>query len=183
MSEATKDRVPPQSLDAERCVLGSMLRDNTVIDLIHPIVKAESFYFDAHQKIFNAISHLWGKGQPVDLVLLAEHLNAEKHLEDVGRAAYLAHKPCSRLGPTLVETSVPPAFPRATRRGRRQLDGLVRLAWEAPAGERLLPPAWTLEERARHRSNSGVSAVGGSLSRRTEACISCASRLADLCAR
>src|SRR5579875_3205363 len=85
------DRLPPQNLDAERSVLGSMLRDNDVIDVVAQILSAESFYLDAHRKIFQAISDLRNKsGQPVDLVLLHEELSKRGQLEDVGRAAYLA---------------------------------------------------------------------------------------------
>ncbi len=85
------DRLPPQNLDAERSVLGSMLRDNDAIDVVAQIVSAESFYLDAHRKIFQSISDLRNKGgQPVDLVLLHEELSKRGQLEDVGRAAYLA---------------------------------------------------------------------------------------------
>jgi replicative DNA helicase len=85
------DRLPPQNLDAERSVLGSMLRDNDCIDVVAQIITAESFYLDAHRKIFQAISDLRDKGgQPVDLVILAEELIKRNQLEDVGRAHYLA---------------------------------------------------------------------------------------------
>ena len=90
MSEPGLDRVPPQSREAERCVLGSMLRDNLVIPDIINIVQADNFYFDAHQKIFQAIRTIYDSGKPVDLVILAEYLNSQKQLEDVGRGAYLA---------------------------------------------------------------------------------------------
>lgn len=87
----TADRLPPQNLDAERCVLGSMLRDNEVIDEVAMALTADSFYLDAHQKIFRAILGLRNKsGQAVDLVLLHEDLSNRGQLEDVGRAAYLA---------------------------------------------------------------------------------------------
>ena len=85
------ERLPPQNLDAERSVLGSMLRDNDVIDIVTQIIRADSFYLDAHRKIFQAISDLRSKGgQPVDLVILNEELNKRGQSEDVGRAAYLA---------------------------------------------------------------------------------------------
>ena len=84
------DRLPPQSRDAERSVLGSMLRDNEVIPDVIQLVRTENFYFDAHQKIFQAVTHLYDTAQPVDLVILAEYLNGQKQLEDVGRHAYLA---------------------------------------------------------------------------------------------
>jgi replicative DNA helicase len=85
------DRLPPQSRDAERSVLGAMLRDNLVInDVLQILVRAEDFYFDAHQKLFSAIKDTYNAGQPVDLVILTEALKGRKHLEDVGNVEYLA---------------------------------------------------------------------------------------------
>jgi replicative DNA helicase len=79
------ERLPPQSREAERSVLGSMLRDNAMISVVVQIVRAENFYSDAHQKIFQAIVALHDKGgAPVDLVLLAEELKQRGQLEDVG---------------------------------------------------------------------------------------------------
>lgn len=90
MSDPGIERVPPQSREAERCVLGSMLRDNSVIPDIINLVRTENFYYAAHQKIFDAMTRIYDRGQPVDLVILAEYLRDEKVLEDVGSYAYLA---------------------------------------------------------------------------------------------
>src|SRR5690348_14607967 len=85
------ERLPPQNRDAERCVLGSMLRDNSVIgDVVQILSRGDTFYADAHQKIFQGIIALYDKGQPVDLVLLADWLNEQKFLEDAGSYPYLA---------------------------------------------------------------------------------------------
>jgi replicative DNA helicase len=85
------ERLPPQNLDAERSVLGSMLRDNDAISAVVQIVTAQSFYADGHRKIFQAIADLYDKGgQPVDLVILHEELNKRGQIEDVGRGVYLA---------------------------------------------------------------------------------------------
>src|SRR5262249_54262556 len=83
------DRLPPQSRDAERSVLGSMLRDNGVIGDVLQILREENFYLDAHQKIFKGIVTLYDRGHPVDLVMLAELLREQKHIEDVGGYSYL----------------------------------------------------------------------------------------------
>ncbi len=85
-----QDRLPPQSIEAERSVLGSMLRDNSVINDVVQYVNTESFYYDAHQKIFDSIKQIYNDGHPVDLLILAERLRQVKHLEDVGREEYLA---------------------------------------------------------------------------------------------
>jgi replicative DNA helicase len=88
------DRLPPQAIEAERAVLGSMIRaggkqENVIGDVIR-IVRPESFYSDAHQKIYQAIIDLYDKGTPVDLVILAETLQQRGQFEDIGRASYLA---------------------------------------------------------------------------------------------
>jgi replicative DNA helicase len=86
------ERLPPQSREAERSVLGSMLRDNSVISLVVQLLRkeGEDFYADAHQKIFQAVVSLHDKsGQPVDIVLLAEELKQRGHIEDIGGYSYL----------------------------------------------------------------------------------------------
>lgn len=84
------DRLPPQSPEAERSVVGSMLRDNGVIGDVIQIVRPENFYTDAHQKIYQAITALYDKGHPVDLVVLVDKLKELKQIEDIGGYAYLA---------------------------------------------------------------------------------------------
>lgn len=84
------DRLPPQNAEAERCVLGSMLRENGVIGDVLQFLRAENFYSDAHQKIFKGIQIIFDKGSPVDAVLLADYLNEQKQIEDIGGHVYLA---------------------------------------------------------------------------------------------
>lgn len=90
MSDAMLDRLPPQSREAEMGVIGSVLRDNQVINDLLNIIRPENFYFDAHQKIFQAIIDLYNDGKPVDLPILFETLKSRKQVEDVGGAAYMA---------------------------------------------------------------------------------------------
>ena len=65
------ERLPPQSREAERCVLGSMLRDNGAIGDVLQILRTDNFYLDAHQKLFQAITDLYNEHKPADLVILA----------------------------------------------------------------------------------------------------------------
>src|SRR5437867_6492207 len=83
------DRLPPQNRDAERSVLGSILRDNTVLDDVVQIVQTPNFYTDAHQKIYAACVEMQNRGDAIDLVTLTEYLKGQQHLEDVGSYAYL----------------------------------------------------------------------------------------------
>ncbi len=84
------DRLPPHSKEAERSVLGSMLRDNGVIgDVLLIIQNVETFYSDAHQKIFAAVKDLYDKATPVDLITLFELLRERQQVEDIGGYPYL----------------------------------------------------------------------------------------------
>src|SRR4051812_33149626 len=83
-----QDRLPPQNQEAERCVLGSMLKHNPAIDEVLQLLRKEDFYADAHQKIFETIVALNDRGgQPVDVVILAESLHQRGWLDDVGGVA------------------------------------------------------------------------------------------------
>lgn len=84
-------RLPPQNLDAERGVLGSILLLNEAIDDVGEVLKPEHFYSDGHQKIYAAIRDLYENNvKGIDGVTLAEELVRRGELEDVGGAAYLA---------------------------------------------------------------------------------------------
>jgi len=90
MDMPNQDRLPPQSREAERGVIGSVLRDNQVLSDLLQIIRPDNFYFDAHQKLFAVILELYNNGKPVDLVILHEALKSRKQLEDIGGATYLA---------------------------------------------------------------------------------------------
>jgi len=84
------ERIPPQNVDAEIAVLGSMLLEEEAISKIVDMLKEEHFYKEAHKKIFSHILKLYNVGKPVDLVTLQETLLSEKSLEEIGGASYLA---------------------------------------------------------------------------------------------
>ena len=83
-------KVPPQSIEMEEAVLGALMleRDalSAVIDMLHP----ESFYREAHQRIFAAIRTLFDQSEPIDLLTVQTELRRTGELETVGGAIYLA---------------------------------------------------------------------------------------------
>jgi replicative DNA helicase len=87
-------RTPPHSSEAERCVLGSMLRDSRVISDVELILRpehvGENFYSDAHQRIFRVISSLAQGAKAVDLVILGNALHESGQIQDIGGYDYLA---------------------------------------------------------------------------------------------
>ena len=71
------DLVPPQSLDAERAVLGACLMDNRVIDLVRAIIGPDDFYHSKHRRVFEVICQLADKSEPVDMLTVADALKAQ----------------------------------------------------------------------------------------------------------
>ncbi|MEO2030767.1 MAG: replicative DNA helicase [Planctomycetaceae bacterium] len=83
-------RLPPQNLDAEKGVLGSVLLINEAIDEVGESLRADHFYHDAHHKIYAAIHDLYENNvRGIDSVTLAEELERRGQLEEVGGAAYV----------------------------------------------------------------------------------------------
>jgi len=83
-------KLPPQNLDAERGVLGSILLMNEAIDDVAEFLTSKHFYNDAHTRIYAAILHLYDNGiRGIDVVTLGEELIRRSELEEVGGAPYL----------------------------------------------------------------------------------------------
>jgi replicative DNA helicase len=79
------DRLPPQNLDAERCVLGAMLLDNRAIDEVAAILRrADDFYRDAHQVLYRAMCDMYNAGRAVDAVTLADELTLRGEYKKIG---------------------------------------------------------------------------------------------------
>jgi replicative DNA helicase len=89
-SGALGDRLPPQNLEAERSVLGSMLLDNDVLHEIVPILAVADFYRETHQTIYQAIRDLYDQGKGIDAVTLADELTRRDQFDKVGGDETLA---------------------------------------------------------------------------------------------
>jgi replicative DNA helicase len=85
------DKVPPQDLDAERSVLGSILFASDAFDDVVQLIRAECFYADAHRRIFSAIHEMYERGvRAIDVITLAHELSRRGELEVVGGPVYLS---------------------------------------------------------------------------------------------
>ena len=78
------DRLPPQNLEAERSVLGSILLDNEVLHDVVTFLRVQDFYRDAHQVIYAAIRDMYDRNKGIDVVTLSAELVIRGQLEDVG---------------------------------------------------------------------------------------------------
>ena len=85
----SQDRLPPQALEVEKTLLGSLLIDKEAINKIVDSLRPEDFYQRSHQIIYQAVMALFDKREPLDLLSLANKLEEMGHLDDVGGMAYL----------------------------------------------------------------------------------------------
>ncbi|MES2014206.1 MAG: replicative DNA helicase [Patescibacteria group bacterium] len=83
-------RIPPQSIDAERALLGSVMLKPDAIHEVTDFVSADSFYVEKHRLIYRAFTDLATGGNPIDLLSTANRLKEMNDLERAGGNSYLA---------------------------------------------------------------------------------------------
>ncbi len=90
VTDVSSGKLIPQNIEAEQFVLGAILLENDAILKALEVVTIDSFYREAHRKVFAAILELFEKNEPIDLLTLAERLRKNNHLDEIGGASYLA---------------------------------------------------------------------------------------------
>ena len=83
------DKMPPQNLEAEMAVLGSMLMEEHAIGDAIELLDASYFYNDANHRIFDCILKLYSDNKAVDILTLIEELKRTEDLERIGGASYV----------------------------------------------------------------------------------------------
>lgn len=84
-------RIPPQNLEAEQSVLGSVMLSKNALIKISDKVSSEDFYETQNKEIYQAMLELFEKRRPIDVVTLTDHLESKKKLKEVGGASYLTN--------------------------------------------------------------------------------------------
>ena len=82
-------KLPPQAIDLEEAVLGALMLEKDALSVVIDILKPDSFYKDNHQKIFEAITRLFQKSSPIDILTVSAELRNMGVLEIIGGAYYL----------------------------------------------------------------------------------------------
>jgi replicative DNA helicase len=82
-------RLPPQNIEAEQSVLGSLLIDPDALIKVSSFLRPEDFYRETHGLIYKAIVDLHERRQPADFVTLCDELERRGQMEHVGGAGYL----------------------------------------------------------------------------------------------
>ncbi len=87
--EMSGGKMPPQALELEEAVLGAMLLEKDAFVNVSEILKSDCFYKEAHQYIYDAITNLFSREQPVDILTVTEELRRMSKLDEVGGAFYV----------------------------------------------------------------------------------------------
>ena len=83
-------KLPPHSLEAEQCVLGSVLIDNDALLQVSEFLRPEHFYDLNNAKVFEAMLKLYELRSPIDIVTVAEKLKEMKVIKRIGGKAFLS---------------------------------------------------------------------------------------------
>jgi replicative DNA helicase len=90
--QAVRERVPPHNEGAEQSVLGAMmLSGEAIAAVLDAGLKSEDFYRSAHRAVFDGLTMLYARGEPVDAVTSVEELRRRGTLDSAGGALYIQH--------------------------------------------------------------------------------------------
>lgn len=120
------NKVMPQDINAEQCVLGSMFFSKKALQKCIESLNKDLFYLDSHSKIFETIKELAEKGKPIDITIVTSELNNKNQLSLVGGIEYLSE----------IITIVPSAA---------NVDEYIRIVEEKAIRRRLIETAFLIE--------------------------------------
>lgn len=87
--EGIYNRKPPQAIEFEEAVLGAIMLEKNALPIVMEILRPQSFYVEAHKKIYEAILELFSQAKPVDVLTVTDALQTKGKLNKVGGAYYL----------------------------------------------------------------------------------------------
>jgi len=141
-----QERVPPQSLEAELSVLGSMMIEHEAMLTALEFLRQEDFYKDSHRKVFSSMATLADRGEPVDVVTLGEELRRRGELEQVGGGAFLTQ--LTNVVPTAANIEYYARIVKEKSVLRRLISASTKIASRAFTGEESVEAILDEAERA-----------------------------------
>lgn len=82
-------KTEPHNLDAEQSVLGAAFMSKSALQKVCEDLSSESFYLDAHSKIYDVIKELYNTNVAVDITTVTDRLKSKKLLKQIGDVDYL----------------------------------------------------------------------------------------------
>ncbi|MFR3920056.1 MAG: replicative DNA helicase [Clostridia bacterium] len=86
-------KIPPQDIEAEQAVLGSMLTDQDAVIAAIEVLKEDDFYREDNKIIYTALLNIYNRAEPIDIITLKSELSSMGKLEAVGGLEYIAQLP------------------------------------------------------------------------------------------
>ena len=86
-------KVPPNDIEAEQAVLGSMLTDKDAVIAAMEVLKKDDFYREDNKAIFESMVNLYNRPEPIDIITVKDELQSIGKFEIVGGLEYLADLP------------------------------------------------------------------------------------------
>lgn len=86
-------KVPPNDIEAEQAIIGSMLTDRDAVISAIEVLKPEDFYREDNKTIYEAILNLYTRSEPIDVITVRAELESMGKLDNVGGLEYLAELP------------------------------------------------------------------------------------------
>ena len=86
-------KVPPNDIEAEQAVIGSMLTDKEAVFSAIETLREEDFYREDNKTIFSAILNLYNRSEPIDIITLKSELSSMGKLDAVGGLEYIVELP------------------------------------------------------------------------------------------
>jgi replicative DNA helicase len=164
-------RTPPQSIEAEKAVLGAMLITKEAVQEVQEILQPEDFYRQANQLIYETMLELNADSDPVDLVSLTERLDKKKLTEKVGGVTYIVS--LSNVVQTAANVKYYAKLVREKSELRHLIDAATKIATEAYEASEDVEDIMDDAEKsilaiASRQSNEGFESIGSLLVKTVE---------------
>lgn len=161
---AVEPRLEPHSISGEQAVLGSCLIDRDAITRLAPYLDAGDFYRAGHADIWRAMTGLFHRRIPIDILTIVEELRRADRLDITGGEVYLAE--LIEATPTAVHAEYYAGIVREAAIRRRLIQSgseIVGVAWDEtlPISDVIARADEALTDASRIRSRDGYQALEG----------------------
>ena len=156
------NRIPPHDIEAEQAVLGSMLVDKDAVIAGLEVLKEDDFYREDNKAVFAAISSLYSKSEPVDLITVKKELAENGSFERIGGMEFIASLPGKVPTTTNVDRYIKIVIEESMRRKLIQTSNeLISLGYDdTEETERIIDLAEKrVMELSQSGSNNGYSSI------------------------
>ena len=86
-------KIPPNDIEAEQAVIGSMLTDRDAVISAIEVLKEEDFYREDNKTIYEAILNLYNRSEPIDIITLKAELTSMGMFDKIGGLEYIVGLP------------------------------------------------------------------------------------------